>query len=181
MSLTFRDFHLWGPEGRFDTVIGGGVSSTTEVKSVIEDDSKRNWLEEGSFSSEGCGGGGGGGGGGSGCDCCGASVGVWWSYQGCFDGDAVAFAHRDRFGDSFEVAWAGVSVSWWVERKPKPETTAASVGKGSESAFLICLPSREPDICTMEPILGTPVFCHLLLSGMYHRIVEGVFRFVEVS
>jgi len=68
-----------------------------------------------------------------------------------------------------------------VERKPKPETTAASVGKGSESAFLICLPSREPDICTMELILGTSVFCHLLLSGMYHWIIEGVFYFMKVS
>ena len=68
-----------------------------------------------------------------------------------------------------------------MERKPRLEMTAANGGKGSESAFLVCLPSREPEICTMEPILGTEVLCHLLFSGMYHRIVEGVFRFVEVS
>ena len=68
-----------------------------------------------------------------------------------------------------------------MERKPKLEMTVANGGKGSESAFLVCLPSREPEICTMEPILGTEVLCHLLFSGMYHWIVEKVFCFVEVS
>ena len=68
-----------------------------------------------------------------------------------------------------------------MERKLRLETTAANGGKGSESAFLVCLPRREPEICTMEPILGTEVFCHLLFSGRYHQIVEGVFHFVEVS